>query len=1525
MRRLSCFFLFFVFLTAINAQFNQSAPWMQELKQNPTTGKNTKNNYSFNEIRQAFENYWSDKDKYRKGSGYKPFKRWENQWKHFVKSDGYLPTGIEMQALWKEKNELPLRNNSSADWETLGPFELTNEPYTGMGRINTIAVDPHNPDVWYAGAPAGGFWKSTDAGNTWITTTDHFNQLGVSGIAIDPRNPDIIYIATGDDDGFDTLSQGVFKSMDGGLTWDATGLHIDTAEITGDRFGFGAMNEIHIHPNNSNVLWVGADTGLYKTRDAGQTWYKVLDMEIVDFRLKPGAGNVVYALARDANTFLFDFYKSVDGGESFAPTTEGFSKTSSRAMLAVTPANPELIYVISVKNGAEGVEFDGLYKSLDSGTSFVKTSYDGNGAAWFQSWYDLAIVVSPKDENIVLIGTIYPHRSIDGGNTFRTSFDCFNLDECFHPDVHYMNYYNGKLYAGNDGGVFESIDDGRTWVDKSFGLGITQFYKISVDKNDPYRIIGGTQDNGGLAYNRNHWISWHYGDGMDNIINPNKPNEIWGMNQNGGLLNKSTDFGKTIDLYILPPEKENGIPYSGLWETPVEMAVDETLYVAYENVLFKISAGGQWQKTGELRLEGFIEEIRTDSNNPNILYAISLNKVWKSKDKGRTFTLLATFNDFISDFQVSPDDPGTLYVSLGHNEGNKSGVGIGLVYRSLDGGLNFQDISYNLPRANWFVARISPQANHKDKPLFLSDRLGKVFRFNSTTTTWEDYSQGLPQVFVTDMEINPKEGVLTVSSYGRGIWQTPIPLDPRDKDQLTIIENTINHGQIICDNPIPSFTLKNTTNNEYGKGNAQFLLDGVVQSEVEIGGIPPNNEVDIEFPKLSPTKGKHVLELRITPRRYLEWAVQKEQFTVFANNFAPSEKVYSFESDTERWISYDQDNLSESQWEQGIPNGEKLDQATSGTMVYGTALNTSYQNNKKSILVTPCYDFKSITNPVLEFSMAFELDKGLDSFRGEENFFDLLYLQYSIDKGRSWHLLSTPTPNASWYNDLSVGLDFSDPTYYSFYCKNCVGGQWVGEQLDYQRYQFDFESNRNSGGIDLTEEENVMFRFVFHSDEDTFQSEENSFEGIVLDDFVIRGQQGDDDMDNDGILDVNDNCPHMPNGDQADSDGDGVGDVCDDDIDNDGIADENDNCPLTPNPGQEDDNEDGIGNVCQMDMDEDGILNENDNCPNRPNPDQEDADGDTLGNTCDEDDDNDGILDVEDNCPFMANADQADTDKDGIGDSCDQDSDNDGVLDTYDSCPNTVPYAVVDVHGCALFTLPYDNFTITTSSETCSSMDNGKIRLTALETYTYSAHITSEGGFDNTIAFTDTMEITGLASDDYTICISLEEDPRFIQCFTVNITEPDPFSVTTAIAVSGKSITLYLNGGEAYVITLNEQNIRTSASEITLDLSKNRNALEVKTEKDCQGIYKEAFILSDAFTVYPNPINQNQLNIHTGNGDTDLARITIRSLTGRIVFRKEKKVYNGRFSITTDFLSQGTYIIIIKTKGTTLMKKIIKQ
>ncbi|WP_175416221.1 thrombospondin type 3 repeat-containing protein [Aggregatimonas sangjinii] len=481
------------------------------------------------------------------------------------------------------------------------------------------------------------------------------------------------------------------------------------------------------------------------------------------------------------------------------------------------------------------------------------------------------------------------------------------------------------------------------------------------------------------------------------------------------------------------------------------------------------------------------------------------------------------------------------------------------------------------------------------------------------------------------------------SISGQYTVQTP-------EDDLRLISVTPDEGSLVCGSILPIIEVKNSGINTISGFDVLYRLDqGTQKMQSFSNSIAPNQTITVSLnPILLDAVGE--TELEVIAQAANDDLPNNNTIArrFFANTSGIAAQINTFETESDQLITYNETEDAPV-WQRGVPTGTLLNSATSGSNVYGTTLGGDYPDGQKGFLITNCYDFSSIENPILKFKMAYDIEIN----------YDVAYVEYSLDSGENWTLLGSKNSLPNWYNsDRSSTTNGVD-------CQLCTGGQWTGSQTQFTEYGYDFSLNAGTE-TDLTQATNIVFRFVFHSD--SFVTEE----GVIIDDLVVAGTQLDDnDDDNDGILDDVDNCPLTANANQLDTDNDGIGDVCDEDDDNDGVLDALDNCPLTSNPDQSDTDNDGIGNVCELpnDDDGDGILNANDNCPTIANPNQEDGDEDGIGDVCDDDSDNDGIINTLDNCPEINNPDQLDTDGDGIGNVCDRDDDNDGILDMDDNCP----------------------------------------------------------------------------------------------------------------------------------------------------------------------------------------------------------------------------------------------------------------
>ena len=270
------------------------------------------------------------------------------------------------------------------------------------------------------------------------------------------------------------------------------------------------------------------------------------------------------------------------------------------------------------------------------------------------------------------------------------------------------------------------------------------------------------------------------------------------------------------------------------------------------------------------------------------------------------------------------------------------------------------------------------------------------------------------------------------------------------------------------------------------------------------------------------------------------------------------------------------------------------------------------------------------------------------------------------------------------------------------------------------------------------------------------------------------------------------------------------------------------------------------------------------------------------------------------------------------------DSDNDGVLDADDLCPNTPENTIVDVTGCEFFSLSADNYLLTISSETCRSHNNGSIVLSAAENYDYSVTLTSDG-FSETKSFTSEVQFDDLSAGTYTLCITIDSNSSYEQCFTVVVVEPEELTVsTTGKSSNSKKITVSLAGGDSYYVTLNNKVTITSESEIELELAHGVNNLSVKTNKDCQGIYNETIMFNSQPVVFPNPIKNNTIFLNTVDFYENEIPVEIYDLTGKLLFSKTYQPTTNQLKIDVSSIPKGIYLLKVASKENTFNYKIIK-
>jgi len=784
---------------------------------------------SFNELKQEFYQEWSQKD-YEKGKGWKQFKRWESFWENRLMPDGSFPDfsqGFNNYNTFKQQYGSVLPENGN--WLPLGPFDhiTTGSWSSGTGRLNVVVQDPNDASTIYVGAPAGGIWKTTNSGSSWTPLSDFLSVIGISGIAVDPNNSQVIYASTGDSDGGNTYSIGIWKSTDGGTTWNQAGND------------FGQGNKVLINPFNTSEVYVAANTGLYKSSNSGSSWNQILSGNIRDIALKPGDGQTIYGVTAEA------CYTSTDGGANFTTST-GLPGGTNRLAITVSPAEPNSAYILA----ADGSwAFGGVYKSTDSGLSFQlrnNTTDIFNGSN--QAWYDMAVTVSDTDADVLLTGVLNVWRSEDGGLTWTEINSWSNPSGASytHADIHYLNYFNGNLYCGSDGGIYKSTDNGNNFTDLSDGLQIGQYYTIAGAQNDQNTLAGGLQDNGGYAYTDGSWKCYYGADGMGSAVNESNSDEIWGMIQNGGLY-YTTNGGFNLNGV--------GSPESGRWVTPMLHDNANNRIIAGYSDIYEYIIGSGWNQISTYNFPSQLSEIELFEGDSNIMYASSGNDLAKTVDGGVNFSdIVLPFSESITSIEINPSDHTEIWVTLsGWNNGTK-------VYHSSNSGATWQNLSLNLPNLPTQIIKY----NSTHDGLYVGMDIG-VYFYNDIIGTWIPFNDNLPNVIVNDIEINESADLIRIGTYGRGVWESTVYNGQQFDYDLMLLSVDDPRGTY-CNAEVPAqISVRNIGVFPINSFSVEYAEDG---NDLNIfnytSTINPGENVTLTLPEFTSTNGSHSLNVSIT-------------------------------------------------------------------------------------------------------------------------------------------------------------------------------------------------------------------------------------------------------------------------------------------------------------------------------------------------------------------------------------------------------------------------------------------------------------------------------------------------------------------------------------------------------------------------------------------------------------------------------------------------------------------------------------
>jgi len=707
--------------------------------------------------------------------------------------------------------------------------------------VNAVSGVPGEPNTFYYGSVCGGVWKSTNAGRTWTPIFDGQPVASIGAIGVAPSNPKVLYVGTGESDMRDSISfgNGMYKSTDAGNTWKPVGLE-KTRQIA----------RVLVDPKNPEVVFVAAmghaygpspDRGVYRSRDGGGTWQKVLykgdGVGAVDLAFDSRNSKVLYATmwaTRRPPWYVYSpsigagggLFKSTDGGTTWKQLLVGLpTENVGRSGIAVAPTNGKRVYaVIDAKGG-------GLFRSDDAGATWQRTS--GDNRIWGRGWYFGKLAVDPLNPDIVYVSNTALYKSVDGGKSWTPIKGAPGGDD--YHQLWIAPEDPKRMIVASDQGAIVTIDGALTWS-SWYNQSTAQLYHVAADYRVPYWLIGAQQDSGPVgvpARSPHSVISMHdwTGVGAGGESSYTAPDPLHPEILYGGAVSRWNNV-TGASQNVSPERGAKGGPFRHDWTQPLVFspADPHALYFANQ-YLYKTTTGGDtWaQISPDLTRENPGVPPNLDAaaaadappgggTRRGVIYTIAPSPVrapliWIGTDDGL--------------IQVTPDDGETwqnvtppaltswskvTMVDASHSDPNEAYAAVErhqledyepYIYRTRDGGKTWQKITNGLP-AGVYVQTVKEDTARRGL-LFAGTELGVYVSFDDGDA-WQSLQLNLPPTSMRDFAIHGDD--LAVATHGRGIWV----LD--DITVLRQIDNTAADAEAILFKPADAVNMP--PGSEYG-------------------------------------------------------------------------------------------------------------------------------------------------------------------------------------------------------------------------------------------------------------------------------------------------------------------------------------------------------------------------------------------------------------------------------------------------------------------------------------------------------------------------------------------------------------------------------------------------------------------------------------------------------------------------------------------------------------------------------------
>lgn len=684
-------------------------------------------------------------------------------------------------------------------------------PFRG-GRVTAVTGIPEEPHTFFFGGTGGGVWKTEDAGHHWTSIADDYLTAGAVGaLDVADSDPNVIYVGTGSAciRGNVSVGRGVWKTTNGGDSWDFLGLPES-----------GAVGSLVVHPQDPELVYVAAlghpfgknpERGVYRSRDGGATWENVLFLNdstgAVSLAMNPRNPRIIYAgmwrVERKPWTLISGgpeggLYRTTDGGDSWTKLSGGLPEgIVGKVTVSVSGANPDRVWAM-----VEAEPGNGLYRSDDAGESW--TFMTGESRLTGRAFYYHHVVADPGNENTVYILNVGFYRSVDGGRTF-------DRIQVHHGDVHdlWINPLNPDYFVvGDDGGAEVSLNGGET-LSGVYNQPTAEFYDVMVDHGRPYRLYGSQQDNSTIsvpAWRSNNNLrpqeAWTYAGGCEVgpiAFDPDDPTVIW-SGCYGGIINRwdrATDVRRNVNLY---PEDQDRAPRDlrnrFQWVAPIVMdPLDpNTVYHASQYVHRTTDGGMTWETISpDLTTDtpehqeypgGPIHADHTGVEVFNTIFSLvpsphEEGTIWVGSDDGRVHITRddgVTWADItpgemprygtVNRIEISPHDPGRAFLAVHRYREDDWRP---YIFRTNDHGRSWESLSdgrNGIPEDHW--VRVVREDDVQKGLLYAGTEFGIFVSFDDGAH-WQPLQMNLPATPVMDLKVHPL-GDLAVATQGRSFW-----------------------------------------------------------------------------------------------------------------------------------------------------------------------------------------------------------------------------------------------------------------------------------------------------------------------------------------------------------------------------------------------------------------------------------------------------------------------------------------------------------------------------------------------------------------------------------------------------------------------------------------------------------------------------------------------------------------------------------------------------------------------------------